>query len=53
MCSACVVAAAAGVSGLRAWLQARGWLWLTRARLRWITVAAGVAALAFATVSLS
>lgn len=53
MCSACVLTAAAGVTGFRAWLQARGWLWLTRRRLRRITIAAGVAGLALATMSLT
>ena len=53
MCSACVFTAAAGVTGFRAWLQARGWLWLTRRRLRRLTIAAAVVGLAFATVSLT
>jgi hypothetical protein len=53
MCSVCVYTAAAGVTGFRAWLQSRGWLWLTRRRLRWLTIAAVVAGLGLATVSLS
>ena len=52
MCAACAFTAAAGVTGLRAWLQARGWSWLTARRLRWITIAASIAALAAATVTL-
>lgn len=51
MCATCVYAAAAGVTGLRAWLQTRGWVWLTRRRLRRITVASAIVALALATVS--
>jgi hypothetical protein len=52
MCAPCVYAAAAGVTGLRAWLQTRGWTWLTPRRLRRITVVAAVTGLAFATISL-
>jgi hypothetical protein len=52
MCATCAMTAAAGVTGLRAWLQTRGWRWLTPRRLRRITVAASVAALAAATVTL-
>jgi hypothetical protein len=43
--------AAAGVTGLRAWLQARPWTWLTRRRLRRVTIAATV--LAFAVVAVA
>jgi hypothetical protein len=48
----CAYTAAAGVTGLRAWLQTRRWAWLTRPRLRGITVVAVVVGLAFAGVTL-
>jgi hypothetical protein len=51
VCATCAMTAAAGVTGLRAWLQSRGWSWLTRRRLRRITIAASVAALAAVTVT--
>jgi hypothetical protein len=51
MCSTCVFTAAAGVTGFRAWLQARGWVWLTRRRLRRLTIAAAVIGLCIATLS--
>jgi hypothetical protein len=50
MCATCAFAAAAGVSGLRAWLQTRPWVWLSRRRLRGITIAAGVLALVLISV---
>jgi hypothetical protein len=53
MCATCAFTAAAGVTGLRAWLQARGWLWLTRRRMRWITVASSVVAFALVSVTIS
>ena len=53
MCATCAFTAAAGVTGLRAWLQARPWMWLTQARLRAITIVAAVVAFAFVSVSLS
>jgi hypothetical protein len=52
MCSVCVYTAAAGVTGLRAWLQTRRWNWLTRRRLRGVTVAVMIMGLAAATVTL-
>jgi hypothetical protein len=51
VCATCVVTAAAGVTGLRAWIQARAWNWLTPRRLRRMTIASAVAALAAATVT--
>jgi hypothetical protein len=36
-CMATAATAAAGASGLRAWLAARGFSWVTPRRLRWIT----------------
>lgn len=48
MCAQCMAAAttaAAGATGLRAWLATRGWSWLTPTRLRRATAAILVAAL--------
>ncbi len=47
------MAAAAGVTGLRSWLQARSWAWLTPTVLRRVTITTGVIALLVATLSLS
>jgi hypothetical protein len=47
------MAAAAGATGLRTWLQTRGWTWMTPTRLRRITMAACAIALLVATVGLS
>ncbi len=47
------MSAMAGASGLRAWLQARGWAFLTPQRLRRATIAAFVAATLISTVGLS
>ena len=47
------MAAAAGVTGLRSWLQTRGWTWLTPTRLRRITIAAFAVGLLVSTVTLS
>jgi hypothetical protein len=52
VCATCIYAAAAGVTGLRAWLRTRGWAWLTPRRLRRITIAAAIVGLALATVRL-
>lgn len=52
MCSVCAYTAAAGVTGLRAWLQTRRWDWLARRRLRAITIASMVVGLGFAAVAL-
>jgi len=48
-CMATAATAAAGVTGVRAWLATRGWSWLTPRRLRSATaalvaIAVGVAA---------
>ena len=51
MCATCAFTAAAGAAGLRTWLQTRAWSWLTPRRLRRITVASAIAALAGATVT--
>jgi hypothetical protein len=47
------MAAAAGASGARAWLQTRGWAWLTPRRLRRVTIGVCAAALAVSTVGFS
>src|SRR5258705_20742 len=53
MCAACAMAAAAGVSGTRAWLNMHGFSWLTPKRLRALTVRLGIAALSVSSVGLS
>ena len=45
--------AAAGVTGLRAWVQNRAWPWLTPTRRRRATIAAFVVAVLVSSVSLS
>ena len=45
--------AMAGASGVRAWLQSRGWGWLTPERLRRVTVAVFAVAVVLSTVTLS
>jgi hypothetical protein len=45
--------ALAGASGFRAWLQNRGWTWLTPKRLKRATVVAFVAAVLVSSVGLS
>jgi hypothetical protein len=47
------MSAMAGASGLRAWLQTRGWSFVTPARLRRATIAAFVVATLVSTVGLS
>lgn len=47
------MAAAAGVTGLRSWLQTRRWTWLSPVVLRRITIAACVVGLLAATVTLN
>jgi hypothetical protein len=55
MCAQCMAAAAtaaAGATGIRAWLATRGWAWLTPLRLRRATIGLLVVALgAAATLS--
>jgi len=53
MCAACVMAATAGASGVRAWLQARHLTWLTPRRMRAVTIGLLVAAFAISSVALS
>jgi hypothetical protein len=45
--------AAAGATGLRTWLQTRGWTWLTPKRLKRATIAACVAATIVSSVGIS
>jgi hypothetical protein len=52
MCAGCVMAAAAGASGARSWLQARHATWLTPKRVRAATIALFVAAFGFSSISL-
>lgn len=47
------MAAAAGASGTRAWLQARHLTWLTPRRIRMATIALFVAAFGISSVGLS
>lgn len=53
MCAGCAMSAMAGASGLRAWLQTRGWSFVTPQRLRRATIAAFVVATLVSTVGLS
>ena len=53
MCSACMIAATAGASGVRAWLQTRHFAWLTPRRMRALTITLVVAALAVSSVAFS
>jgi hypothetical protein len=53
MCAGCAMTAAAGVTGFRAWLQTRGWTWLTPTRLKRATIVAFVAATLVSSVGLS
>jgi hypothetical protein len=45
--------AMAGASGLRSWLQTRGWRWMTPERLRKTTVAAFAIATVVSTIGLA
>jgi hypothetical protein len=45
--------AAAGATGLRTWLQTRGWSWLTPKRLKRATIAACIAATIVSSVGIS
>ena len=53
MCAACAIAAAAGASGARAWLQAHHLTWLTEARMRVVTIGLLVAMLAVSGIGFS
>jgi hypothetical protein len=45
--------AAAGATGLRTWLQTRGWSWLTPKRLKRATIAAFIVATIVSSVGIS
>jgi hypothetical protein len=53
MCAACAIAAAAGASGVRAWLQAHHLTWLSEARMRALTIVLVIAMLAVSTIGFS
>src|ERR1700710_3016172 len=53
MCGACAMAAMAGASGVRSWLQAHHLGWLTPQRLRVLTIAGFVVAMLGSSVTLS
>lgn len=53
MCAACAMAAAAGATGARTWLQTRHMTWLTPKRIKAATIALFVAAFGFSTIGLS
>jgi hypothetical protein len=52
MCAGCAMAAAAGASGVRTWLQTRHLTWLTPRRMRAATIALVVVALAIPSIGL-
>lgn len=53
MCAGCVMAAAAGASGIRSWLQTRNLSWLTPRRLKNATIALFVVAFGISSVGMS
>ncbi|MEA2293498.1 MAG: hypothetical protein QOE86_1137 [Solirubrobacteraceae bacterium] len=53
MCAGCAMAAAAGATGVRSWLQAHHMTWLTPARLHRITIVLIVLAIAVSTLGVS
>jgi hypothetical protein len=53
MCAGCAMAAAAGATGVRSWLQAHHLTWLTPARMHRVTIALMVVALAVSTIGFS
>jgi hypothetical protein len=53
MCAGCAIAAAAGASGARSWLQAQHLSWLTPRRMRNATIALFVAAFGVSSVGIS
>ena len=53
MCAACAMAAAAGATGVRSWLQAHHMTWLTPRRLHAATIALIVAAFAVSSIGFS
>ncbi len=53
MCAGCIMAATAGASGARAWLQTLNLTWLTPKRMKAVTIALVVAAFAVSSVGIS
>jgi hypothetical protein len=53
MCAACAIAAAAGASGVKAWLQAHHLTWLTEARMRALTIALLIGMFAVSSIAFS
>jgi hypothetical protein len=53
MCAGCAMAAAAGATGVRSWLQTRHLTWLTPRRMRVATIALMTAAFAVSSFGLS
>ncbi len=53
MCAGCIMAATAGASGLRAWLQAQHITWLTPKRMKAVTISLVVVAFAISSVGIS
>ena len=53
MCAGCIMAATAGASGARAWLQTLNLTWLTPQRMKAVTIALVVAAFAVSSVGIS
>jgi hypothetical protein len=53
MCAGCVMAATAGASGVRAWLQAQHLTWLTPRLMRVVTILLLLAAVCVSSVGLS
>lgn len=53
VCGACAIAAVAGASGAKTWLQTSGASWLTPKRRKFITAMIVVALLAFSSIKLS
>jgi hypothetical protein len=56
MCAQCMLGAstaAAGVTGMRAWLAAKGFSWMTPGRLRFVTVSLVFLGLGAASVGIS
>jgi hypothetical protein len=53
MCAGCAIAAMAGASGARSWLQTRHTTWLTPRRMRAATVTLFLAATGVSSVGLS
>jgi hypothetical protein len=53
MCAGCIMAATAGASGARAWLQAQHLTWLTPRVMRAITLALVFVAFAISSVGIS